>query len=102
MIYFSSLINSTKYRPAAERISAVLKAENVAFSYVENTKDIWLRDFMPVKTKSGKYVSFRYEPCYLKNDQNLRTNYRDIEAQIPVEVTYSDINLDGGNVVFSP
>lgn len=102
MIYFSSLINSPEYRPAAERISTELKAENIAFSYIENTKDIWLRDFMPSKTKSGKYVSFRYEPKYLKNDQNLRTNYRDIEAQIPVKVTYSDINLDGGNVVFSP
>ena len=102
MIYFSSLINSPKYRSATDRISAVLKAENVAFSYVENTKDIWLRDFMPVKTKSGKYVSFRYEPCYLKNDKNLRSNYRDIETQVPVSVKYSDINLDGGNVVFSP
>ncbi len=101
MIYFSSLINSPKYRPAADRISAALKAENVAFSYIENTKDIWLRDFMPGKLKSGKYVSFRYEPKYLKNDKNLRTNYRDIETQIPVKVTYSDINLDGGNVVFS-
>ena len=102
MIYFSSLINSPKYRPAAERISAALKAENIAFSYVESTKDIWLRDFMPVKLKSGKYVSFRYEPCYLEESKNLRTNYRNIETQMPVKVAYSDINLDGGNVVFSP
>ena len=102
MIYFSSLINSPEYRPATDRIAAALKAENVAFSYIENTKDIWLRDFMPVKIKSGKYVSFRYEPCYLEESKNLRTNYRDIEAQIPVKVAYSDINLDGGNVVFSP
>lgn len=102
MIYFSSLINNPEYRSAADRISSALKAENIAFSYIENTKDIWLRDFMPVKTKSGKYVSFRYEPCYLEESKNLRTNYRDIETQIPIKVTYSDINLDGGNVVFSP
>ncbi len=102
MIYFSSLINSPKYRLAADRIAAALKAEKVDFSYIENTKDIWLRDFMPSKLKSGKYISFRYEPCYLEKSKNLRTNYRDIEAQIPVKVAYSDINLDGGNVVFSP
>lgn len=102
MIYFSSLINNLKYRPAAERITTALKTENIAFSYIENTNDIWLRDFMPVKTKSGKYVSFRYEPEYLKNDKNLRTNYRDIETQMPVSVEYSNINLDGGNVVLSP
>ena len=102
MIYFSSLINSPKYRSAADRISAALKEENVAFSYIENTKDIWLRDFMPVKTKSGKHISFLYEPSYLENDKDLRTNYRDIEKQMPVKITYSEINLDGGNVVFSP
>lgn len=102
MIYFSSLINSPEYRPAADRISAALREENIAFSYIENTKDIWLRDFMPVKTKSGKYISFRYEPCYLEEDKNIRTNYRDIEAQLPVKAAYSDINLDGGNVVYSP
>ncbi len=102
MLYFSSLLKAPQYRPAADRISAALKEENVSFSYIENTKDIWLRDFMPVKTKSGKYISFRYEPSYLENDANLRTNYRDIENAVPVKVAFSDINLDGGNVVFSP
>ena len=33
--------------------------------YFVNAKDIWLRDFMPVKTHDGRYVSFRYEPSYL-------------------------------------
>lgn len=102
MIYFSSLINNPEYRPAANRISTALKEDKVAFSYVENTKDIWLRDFMPVRTKSGKYVSFRYEPSYLKKHPQLKTDYRDISDSLPIDVTYSDINLDGGNVVFSP
>lgn len=58
---------------------------------------------MPVKTKSGKYISFRYEPSYLANDPQLRTNFKtDIAPHFVLPVTYSNINLDGGNVVFSP
>lgn len=58
---------------------------------------------MPVKTKFGKYVSFRYEPSYLANNPQLRTNFKtDIAPHFVLPVTYSNINLDGGNVVFSP
>lgn len=70
---------------------------------IGNTKDIWLRDFMPIKTRDGRYVSFRYDPSYLKDKPELRTNYkRDLEDKVGIKVEYSDINLDGGNVVFSP
>lgn len=58
---------------------------------------------MPVRTKSGKYISFRYEPSYLVEDPQLRTNYKaDIAPHFNLPITYSNINLDGGNVVFSP
>ena len=58
---------------------------------------------MPVQTGSGRLVSFRYEPSYLKNDPVLRTVFRkDLAPQLGLPVTYSNINLDGGNVVFSP
>lgn len=103
MIYFSSLLKTTlQYKPAANRLFAALQSSGVEYSLVENTKDIWLRDFMPVMTKSGKCISFRYEPSYLKEYPHLKTNFRNIADRLPISVTYSDINLDGGNVVFSP
>ena len=104
MLYFSSQLNIQKYKPAADRVFAALDLFNVKYKLLNNTKDIWLRDFMPVKTKSGKYVSFRYEPSYLANDPQLRTNFKtDIAPSFKVDnLVYTDINLDGGNVVFSP
>ena len=83
---------------------AALDLFNIKYKLLNNTKDIWLRDFMPVKTKSGKHVSFRYEPSYLANDPQLRTNFKtDIAPSFKVDnLVYTDINLDGGNVVFSP
>lgn len=104
MFYFSSQLNISKYKPAADRMFAALDLFNIKYKLLNNTKDIWLRDFMPVKTKSGKYVSFRYEPSYLAGDPQLRTNFKtDIAPSFKVDnLVYTDINLDGGNVVFSP
>lgn len=105
MIYLSSLlkINDT-YKPAGKRLFAILTAHGVPYQLLDNTRDIWLRDFMPVKTKSGKYVSFRYEPSYLENYPELRTDFRkEITPLLSLDnLVYSDINLDGGNIVFSP
>lgn len=50
-----------------------------------------------------RFVSFRYEPCYLEDAPELKTNFkRDVSTQFSFPVAYSNINLDGGNVVFSP
>lgn len=103
MLYFSSQLNIQKYKPAADRMFAALNLFNIKYKLLNNTNDIWARDFMPVKTKSGKYVSFRYEPSYLANDPQLRTDFKtDIAPNFKVDnLVYTDINLDGGNVVFS-
>ena len=89
------------------KLISSLKDNNVDFGFLKRAKDIWLRDFMPVKTGDGRYVSFRYEPSYLVNNPEIRTDYkRDMEENVKeklgIEVEYSNINLDGGNVVMSP
>lgn len=105
MIYLSSLlkINDT-YKPAGKRLFAILTAYGTPYQLLDNTRDIWLRDFMPVKTKSGKYISFRYEPSYLDDYPDLKTDFHnEIAPLLSLDnLVYSDINLDGGNVVFSP
>ena len=102
MIYFSALL-PVLYPTDAETLFAALVAHDVPYALLDGTRDIWLRDFMPVRTGSGKLVSFRYEPSYLKNDPDLRTDFRkDLAPQLGLPVTYSHINLDGGNVGFSP
>ena len=102
MIYFSTLLNQPEYLADAARLFTALTANGEAFSIIENTRDIWIRDFMPIKTRKGRYISFRYEPSYLVKHEKLRTEYRDISHQFDFDVIYSNINLDGGNVVFSP
>lgn len=104
MLYFSSLIKTNpKYSLSAENLFPALSDSGENFTLFDGAMDIWARDYMPIKTKSGKYVSFWYEPSYLADDPQLRTNFKtDIAPHFTLPVKYSNINLDGGNVVFSP
>ena len=102
MIYLSSLL-SDQFPVTKRIIIDALALHGIPVQYIPNTKDIWLRDFMPVQTRTGQLVSFRYEPSYLAKFPKLRTDFRrDIAQSFGCSVVYSDINLDGGNVVFSP
>ena len=99
---FSALL-PTLYPTDAEALFAALTAHDVPYALLDGTRDVWVRDFMPVRTRSGKLVSFRYEPSYLRDCPALRTDFRrDIAPQLALTPVYADINLDGGNVVFSP
>ena len=104
MIFLSEkLIEKTEYSNAVHNLLEALEKSKTPFRFVHNTKDIWMRDFMPIRTKSGRYVSFRYAPSYLNRAPELRTEFnRDIALQLALSVTCCDVNLDGGNVVFSP
>lgn len=103
MLYFSTFLQTPIYKPAADRLFTVLHSVGIEYQLIAGTHDIWLRDFMPIKTRSGRLVSFCYEPSYLAKYPELRTDFRrDIAPDLGLPVVYSDINLDGGNVVFSP
>lgn len=104
MLYFSSLLKTNpKYSLSAENLFSALYESGEKFALFDGARDIWARDYMPIRTKRGRYISFRYEPSYLADDPQLRTNFKtDIAPHFALPVTYSNINLDGGNVVFSP
>lgn len=103
MLYFSSLLKTNpKYSLSAENLFSALSESGEKFALFDGARDIWARDYMPIRTKRGRYISFRYEPSYLADDPQLRTNFKtDIAPHFALPVTYSNINLDGGNVVFS-
>lgn len=101
-IYISGLLRK-RYPELAQNLQNQFSEYGIASHWLTGARDIWLRDFMPIRTKSGRWICFRYQPSYLYDYPKLRTDYRcDIAPQLPLPVVYSDINLDGGNVVFSP
>lgn len=100
IVYFSAMLKTEKYAHVWAKISAVLNKHNIETAFIEGTKDIWARDYMPIQTDINCFVQFRYEPTYLKNDLNLQSNPRELCELNAIAPKFIDkINLDGGNVV---
>lgn len=101
-IYLSSLLKREFPKTFIDLENTLEDEKNIKLEYLNNTKDIWLRDFMPIKTFSGKYVQYIYEPDYLKdkNFSHLKTNVNEvIPEQVQSNIIHTDIVLDGGNFV---
>ena len=93
MLYFSSLLKTNpQYSLSAENLFPALSDSGEKYTLFDGARDIWARDYMPVKTKSGKYISFRYESGYLKKYPQLRTNFKTgVAAKLGFAVTYSPL-----------
>ena len=101
IVYLSALLK-TKYPDTCERLIRILDKHHVKYGFLEGTKDIWCRDYMPIQTKSGKFIQFKYEPSYLKKDNEWDESRSDVEEVCKlndIDAEPSDINLDGGNVL---
>jgi agmatine deiminase len=97
-VYFSDLLPA-RHPALWSQLLAILGESGVGHCLVEGTRDIWVRDFMPVQVADNDFVLFRYEPDYLCGHEDLVTPDEVRRAVTPTALRTSDINLDGGNVV---
>lgn len=127
IVYFSSLL-PVKCPVLNAHITEALQRHGLSYNYLEGTKDIWCRDYMPIQVDKNRLVSYNYTPDYLKRHIRLQTDpevvlqsdlnelfrilptnrketvafdgLRTIPVMKPVvNTTKIDLVLDGGNVV---
>ena len=75
---------------------------DIEWGEIEGTKDIWIRDYMPIQISDDRFIVYNYNPDYLKDSgDDYLTDSRSIAAGILNHSNKSqyDITLDGGNVV---
>jgi agmatine deiminase len=99
-VYFSDLLPVRFW----EQLRGLLNGARMEARLVQGTRDIWARDFMPVQVGPNDFVRFRYEPDYLRGEDDWITP--DAARTLPPALSGfnlrdSGINLDGGNVVAS-
>jgi agmatine/peptidylarginine deiminase len=105
-VYFSEILRTdSKFAATCNEITKILDSFEVRYAFLEKTKDIWARDYMPIQVSEDKFVEYRYDPDYLqgigKERRNIKT-YPDIVCDdISIKTIKSDIILDGGNVIKS-
>ena len=100
-VFMSELLMSN-YFETCNNLIKILEKHHVNYSFIKGTKDIWCRDYMPVQTESGKLIQFKYDPSYLKGKrewEESRSDVREVCRLNNIDATFSDINLDGGNVL---
>ena len=101
VVYMSELLK-TNYPETCSHLIKILEMHDVKYAFLKGTKDIWCRDYMPIQTESGKFIQFKYDPSYLKGNKEWEASRSDVKEVCRVngiEAQFSDINLDGGNVL---
>ncbi len=103
-VYFSNWL--PKVCPKLyKNLKEFLTANDVDCRLLQNTNDIWCRDFMPIQTGDNHFVAYKYLPNYLNDAENRKfiTNVKKV-GNIDLlkwgdNVVDLDLIIDGGNVV---
>jgi agmatine deiminase len=106
LVFFSSLI---KERPELKscwlNLEKSLDRAGIRYGFIENTSDIWCRDYMPVQLTEDSMVQFIYYPSYCDDDEHrhkiTNTDQVILSPETAVTKTIAPLLLDGGNVVKS-
>lgn len=99
-VYLSEKLHSDeRFKSTCSGLIGLLDKHGIKYDFLKSTNDIWCRDYMPIQKVKGKFVQFRYEPSYLKDELELQTDPIEVCNANNFNPEFSKINLDGGNVV---
>ncbi len=90
------------YPRTYSRLTKLFKKMDIEWGEIKETKDIWIRDYMPIQLSDDQYLVYKYDPDYLKaSGKEYLTDSQSIyKSVLPEEkVKHVNITLDGGNIV---
>ena len=99
-VYISKLLRSD-FKPFCDELTGLFDKLGIAWDFLEGTRDIWVRDFMPVQLGKNSFLGYRYSPDYLLGKEQYISDQAKIAKSINLEFRPSDIVFDGGNIVFA-
>ena len=91
-ILLSALL-AKHHTKTAKSLCQIFDRHGVKYKFLE-TKDIWMRDFMPILLDDGRLISYDYDPDYLKDEK-----YSHLKTKIQPSKEHINLVLDGGNFV---
>ncbi|MDX9694155.1 MAG: agmatine deiminase family protein [Bacteroidales bacterium] len=101
-VYFSSLIKENeKFAPFWKRLDPILIEHQLGVGFIENTRDIWCRDYMPIQINTNDFVQFEFFPNYLIQPKYINRLTIPTETKIidRINKRFSKLIVDGGNIV---
>lgn len=99
-LYLSHLLPQ-RYPAVYAQIVAACERFGQAHQLVPGTRDIWVRDFMPIPLPNGELLEYRYDPDYLKHpkDAKSRSEPAAICEEMKLPTVQTDLIIVGGNVI---
>lgn len=107
-IFLSQKLLEHSYSGFSFNFNKILSEHKILPVYLSGTKDIWIKDFLPIPINSGRLVQFSLtKDYYYQKDRHRRTNPAPICKELGIEpiipmYNNKSIYLDGGNVILSP
>ena len=101
-VYLAKGVSYLSYEDATGHLLGVLQNCKMKWDFLPNTSSpfyIWARDYMPVQVSKEKFVKFNYNPDYLKDNPEYKPDTSAILSDLGIQVIYSDIIVDGGNII---
>lgn len=91
------------YPDTYKRLVNLFYDMGIEWGIVFGTKDIWLRDYMPIVIAEDEDLFYEYDPDYLKGKDEYKTDIKSslVYWKYAKDFNHTDIltKLDGGNVV---
>lgn len=104
-VYLSSLIKAKKFEPFWTELEKILSKHQIRPSFIDGTRSIWCRDYMPIQISEKDYVQFKYFPdyCLTHKEVGKLTIQNEMLYEKPhgINVRQIDLVVDGGNIVKS-
>lgn len=100
-VFFSRLFMAD-YPDLYRQIEEILDDNNILHGLLNNTKDYWCRDYMPIQFGYNQFAQFVYRPDYLKGKETYITDTDKVvkNSRIDVDaINKCQLILDGGNFV---
>ena len=104
ILYLSAqLSKKDEYKPFWNRLKLILTKNKIEYRMIDNTRDIWSRDYMPIQINDDEFIQFTYFPDYLISPKHIAelTIPSEIVANFKGKITNSRLIIDGGNITKS-
>lgn len=98
-VYISDKLE-TRYSDFFKRFTSLLNDMDIEWGIIPHTKDIWVRDFMPIQIDKDHFLQYSYKPDYLQDKKylKLQSDPSLICESMNLDCIKTDIIIDGGNV----
>ena len=90
------------YPSTYSRLTRLFDEMEIEWGEIEGTKNIWIRDYMPIQLSDDKFLVYKYDPDYVKDSEkeHLTDSQSIYKRVLPEEkVIHANMTLDGGNMV---